>query len=64
MLKLNRHIKFNYYSGDIKKTQPLGLVTLEQFINSHESPTDDTISILNLVKKSEGLAKRKLKHKL
>ncbi len=64
MPKLNKNIKFNYYSGDIKKTRPLGLITLEQFINAHESPTDDTKTILNLVKESEGLTKRKLKHKL
>lgn len=60
----NKFLKFNYYSGDIKKTMPLGIITLEQFINAHENPTDDTIAILNLVKESKGLEKRKLKHKL
>lgn len=61
---LNKNLKFNYYSGNIKNTIPLGIVTLEQFIDAHENPTDDTISILNLVSKASGQEKRKLKHKL
>ena len=45
----NRNLKFNYYSGNIKKTMPLGLITLKQFILSHEIPSYETLKILDLI---------------
>jgi len=61
----NKDIKFPYYSGNIKLTKSLGCVNLEQFINAHKYPTDDTRAIINLIKNCEDPKhKRKLKHGL
>lgn len=61
-------IKFNYYEANIKASKPLGLVTLERFIESIRNPKKHIISIYNQIKEAhvkndEGL-KNALKQQL
>lgn len=61
-------IKFNYYPANIKDTKPLGLVTLERFINSVKNPKPETKHIFEQIKladlNNDQATKQKLKSKL
>lgn len=46
-------IQFNYYPADIKKAEPLGLITLEQFINSIKYPKLKFIELFDRIKQAE-----------
>lgn len=64
----NKDVIFNYFSGNIKFTRPLGTVTLEQFIDKHRNPKKRTREIMLQVQQAStdgDLAlKRQLKHQL
>ena len=64
----NESVMFNYFSGNIKFTKALGLVTLKEFINAHRNPKKQTLDIMADVKKATAdgdlALKRQLKHRL
>ena len=61
-------INFPYYSGNIKKSEALGLVDLDYFISSHRNPTKRTRDLIDKIKiesakgdkKAKGLLKQQL----
>ena len=65
---MNRDVRFSYYSGNIYKSNAVGIITLEQFIAVHQFPTQDTTNLLKLINESAKLkdlkTKRVLKQKL
>lgn len=67
-MKTNKNINFNYFSGNIKFTRPIGTVTLEEFILAHKQPKQKTLDIMMKVQEASmngDLAlKRQLKHQL
>ncbi len=46
-------VQFNYYPADIKQSAPLGLITLEQFINSIKFPKQKFIQLFDKIKEAE-----------
>lgn len=61
----NNDIIFPYYSGNIKLTKVMGLVTLTDFIYSHQNPKQETTDTLELIKNCKlPHKKRQLKHRL
>jgi hypothetical protein len=42
-------MKFNYYQSNIKSVVPLGLITLEKFINAIKNPKPDMVEILEKI---------------
>jgi hypothetical protein len=46
-------ISFQYYPANIKNIKPIGIVTLEQFIQSTIDPKIDTYGIFQQIKKQE-----------
>lgn len=57
-------MKFQYYSGNIKKATPLGFITLEQFLYKHSNPTDDLIDVFNQIEEASANGNKKLKAEL
>lgn len=64
----NKDIKFPYYSGNIKLTKAIGLISIDQFIRVHKEPSKQTLSILEIIKRADKVGfvkyKRKLKQRL
>lgn len=60
--------KFPYYSGNIRRSKCLGLVSLDSFISAHKNPTEKTKKIIDLIKieseKGDKKAKAILKEQL
>ena len=54
-------IKFQYYHGDIKKSSPLGLISLETFIDRHLNPKADLLSVFNQINQATASGDKKLK---
>lgn len=46
-------VQFNYYPANIKQSAPLGLITLEQFINSIKFPKQKFIQLFDKIKEAE-----------
>jgi hypothetical protein len=44
-----KNIYFNYYNSDIKQVKPMGLVSLDKFINSVKNPKPKMIEILEKI---------------
>lgn len=67
-METNKDIVFNYFSGNIKFTRPLGNMTLAGFINMHKNPKPEILDIIVDVKVAAAngdiALKRELKHKL
>lgn len=57
-------VKFNYYPANIKDTKPLGLVTLNRFIDSVKNPKTETIHIFEQIKLADLNNNQALKQKL
>ena len=67
-METSKNVKFPYYSGNIKLTKVVGHVTLEDFVNAHAMPKQNTFDILEKVKAATEAGdialKRTLKHQL
>lgn len=67
-VRTNAEVHFNYFSGNIKLTRPIGLVTLEEFILAHRNPKRKTLNIMQKVQEASAngdlALKRQLKHQL
>lgn len=67
-METSKHIKFPYYSGNIKLTKVIGHVSLDDFIKAHKYPKQATKDIIEKVqqatKDGDLTLKRELKHKL
>lgn len=67
-METNKNIQFNYFSGNIKLTRPLGVITLERFIDAHKNPKQETFEIIKKVQEASEAgdlaAKRAAKHQL
>lgn len=46
-------IEFNYYPADIKKAEPLGVISLDYFINAIKNPKTHIIEIFNQIREAE-----------
>ena len=55
---------FNYYEADIRRSVPLGIVTLDYFLNSIKNPKPHIIKILDEVKKAAEEGNEALKSEL
>ncbi len=58
---MNKDIRFSYYSGNIYKPNSIGNVTLEEFIQVHKFPTNDTLNLLKLINEATKLKNLKEK---
>jgi len=56
--------KFSYYSGNIKLSKSIGLVTIEQFIRVNLHPMKRTLDLLQLIKSASAENNIKLKREL
>lgn len=67
-METNKDIMFNYFSGNIKFTRPLGTITLEKFIDAHKNPKRRTSELIKKVQEASEAgdlaAKRAAKHQL
>lgn len=57
-------MKFSYYDGNIRKSDCIGYITIEQFINVHKDPTIKTKNLLNDIKKATKNGDLELKKEL
>jgi len=57
-------VKFQYYHGDIKKSIPLGFVSLEQFIDKHLNPSAKLLGVFNQIDEATKSGDKKLKSQL
>lgn len=67
-MRTNKDIKFNYYTGNIFDTKPLGIIRLEQFIAANQNPSIKTLELLEDIRQATAdknlKLKRQLKHQL
>jgi len=67
-MRTNKDVKFNYYTGNIFDTKPLGIVSLKQFIAANQNPSIETLELLEDIRQASAAnnlkLKRELKHKL
>ena len=57
-------IKFQYYFGDIKKSIPIGFLSLETFIDKHLNPKAELLSVFKEIDEAVRVGDMKLKAKL
>lgn len=57
-------IKFQYYHGDIKKSRPIGFISLETFIDKHVNPSAKMLAVFNQIEKATAEGNKKLKSEL
>jgi len=57
-------VKFQYYSGDIKRANPLGFVTLEQFVDKHKNPSSEMLAVFDSIEQATASENWELKAKL
>tara|TARA_R110002167_G_scaffold234388_1_gene439627 strand:- start:7167 stop:8099 length:933 start_codon:yes stop_codon:yes gene_type:complete len=57
-------IKFQYYHGDIKKSNPIGFVSLETFVDSHLNPKANLLSVFKAIDEASKAGDKKLKAEL
>lgn len=57
-------VKFQYYSGDIKKSKPLGYINLDKFIEKHLRPSDKLMAVFNQIEEATNNGDKKLKAEL
>ena len=57
-------IKFQYYFGDIKKSKPIGYISLETFLDRHLNPKADLLSVFNQINEATSVGDMKLKAEL
>tara|TARA_R110000764_G_scaffold52161_2_gene113605 strand:+ start:2769 stop:3698 length:930 start_codon:yes stop_codon:yes gene_type:complete len=57
-------IRFQYYSGNIKKANPLGFVTLNQFNKKHINPSDKMLEVFQKIEEASKNGDKKLKAEL
>ena len=57
-------IKFQYYFGDIKKSTPIGFLSLETFIDRHLNPKAELLSVFKRINEATSKGDKKLKAEL
>mgnify|MGYP003642859765 FL=1 len=57
-------IKFQYYHGDIKKSSPIGFLSLETFIDRHLNPKKELLSVFKEIDNAAAIGDMKLKAEL
>lgn len=57
-------ITFQYYPAKVKSNEPLGVVTLDQFIEGHKSPSKKKRAIFTLIEDAEASGNDQLKSEL
>lgn len=57
-------VKFQYYSGDIKKSTPLGFISLDKFIEKHVEPLDKMLGVFNQIEDATINGDKALKSRL
>lgn len=57
-------ISFQYYFGDIKKSRPIGFLSLETFIDRHLNPKAELLSVFNQINEASKNGDLKLKASL
>jgi hypothetical protein len=57
-------IKFQYYFGDIKKSTPIGFISLENFIDRHLNPKAEMLSVFKEIDEATNKGDMKLKAEL
>ena len=57
-------LKFQYYDGDIKKSKPKGLVSLDKFIEKHAKPSDKLLGVFAQIEEATNNGDMKLKAEL
>ena len=57
-------IKFQYYFGDIKKSKPIGFISLETFLDRHLNPKANLLSVFNQINEAAAIGNMKLKAEL
>jgi hypothetical protein len=57
-------IRFQYYHGDIKKSNPIGFISLETFVNSHLNPKAELLSVFKAIDEASKAGDKKLKAEL
>lgn len=58
------NIEFQWYLGDIRNTKPQGKITLHQFIDRHQNPTEEILSVFDEIERAAANGDKKLKSKL
>lgn len=57
-------IQFQYYSGDIKKSRPIGWVTVDQFIQANKYPKPHILDLFNQIAHYESIGDMEMKARL
>lgn len=57
-------IKFQYYDGDITRPIPIGFITLEQFIERHQNPSNEILEVFDQIETATKSKNAKLKKDL
>jgi hypothetical protein len=57
-------IKFQYYHGDIKKSQPIGYISLETFMDRHLHPKKELIAVFDAIDTATAVGDMKKKAEL
>jgi len=56
--------QFQYYSGNIKKSRPIGWVTIDQFIHANKHPKPHILDLFNQIAHYESIGDMEMKSKL
>ena len=55
---------FSYYSGNIYKSECIGQLTLNQFLEAHQNPTNETVDLIGKIREASNGGNKKLKSQL